>query len=71
MQTKTKYEETDLKELQTISGKALPQAIKILRTLREGIFAAKTKEREKASDSGLSRYRLEEFFSTLRGGTNE
>jgi len=36
MQTKTKYEEIAFKEL-----RAILQAIKILRTLREGIFAAK------------------------------
>ncbi|MBW2737775.1 MAG: hypothetical protein JRE64_02770 [Deltaproteobacteria bacterium] len=48
MQTKTKYEEIAFKEL-----RAILQAIKILRTLREGIFAAKTTEREKGRASGL------------------
>ncbi|MDL1983376.1 MAG: hypothetical protein LWX54_04165 [Deltaproteobacteria bacterium] len=48
MQTKTKYEEIAFKEL-----RAILQAIKILRTLREGIFAAKTTEREKGRAIGL------------------
>jgi hypothetical protein len=53
MQTKTKYEETDFKKLRALPCEAFPQAIIILRTLREGIFAAKTKEREKGGASGI------------------
>lgn len=53
MQTKTKYEEMALKELRGMPGESLPQVLKILRSLREGISAAKMGGKIKPKESGL------------------
>jgi hypothetical protein len=54
MQTKTKFEEMALKELRGIPGSSMPQAINILRSLREGICAATGgKKKGKKAQSGL------------------
>lgn len=53
MQTKTKYEETALKELRQIPTESWPQVMNIIRSLKETIFAAKVAKKEKAKESGL------------------
>ena len=53
MQTKTKYEEIVLKELREIPDESLPQIIKILHSIKEGIFAARATKKERVRKSGL------------------
>jgi len=53
MQTKTKYEEMALKELRGMPGDSLPQVLKILRSLREGITAVRMGGKKKPEVSGL------------------
>jgi hypothetical protein len=60
MQTKTKFEEMALKELRGIPGSSMPQAIKILRSLREGINAATGGKKGKKAHSGLCGIWLDE-----------
>ena len=53
MQAKTKYEEMALKELRGIPDESLPQIIKILHSIKEGIFAAKVAKKEKLRETGF------------------
>jgi len=53
MQTKTKYEDIVLKEIREIPDESLPQVIKILRSLKEGIFAARVTKKEGTKESGI------------------
>jgi len=53
MQTKTKYEEMVLKEIREIPVKALPQVLKILRTVKEGLLSVDASKKAKVGGSGL------------------
>ena len=49
MQTKSPYEEMVLKELREIPRESLPEAIKILRSLKQSILAAQHEKRNRGS----------------------
>ena len=54
MQAKTKYyEEMVLKELRGIPDESLPQIIKVLHSIKEGIFAARVTKKERIRKSWL------------------
>lgn len=53
MQTKSSYEEMALKELREIPRESLPEAIKILRSLKQSILAAQHEKRAKGPESGF------------------
>jgi len=52
MQTKSTYEEIVLKELRGIPGEALPQIIKIIKSLKQTILTAR-KQQDRGEVSGL------------------
>lgn len=53
MQTKTKIEELVLREIREIPDTALPQVLKIIRSLRESLRAVKVSREPKPTKSGL------------------
>jgi hypothetical protein len=53
MQTKTKYEEMVLKELRGIPDESIPQIVKILHSIKEGISAARGIKKKGAVKSGI------------------
>ena len=53
MQTENKYEEMALKELRGIPKRSQPQAIKILRSLRESINISNSPKEAKERGSGI------------------
>lgn len=53
MQTKSTYEEIVLKELRELPIESLPQVIKILRSIKRGIAAARQINSEKVAGSGF------------------
>lgn len=48
MRIQTKYEEILLKEIRTLPPPVLPQAVKMLRSLREGVKKATTRRKTSA-----------------------
>jgi hypothetical protein len=53
MQTKSPYEEMALKTLREIPHESLPEAIKILRSLKQSILAARHEKRKDGQESGF------------------
>ncbi|MFH0925185.1 MAG: hypothetical protein V1872_06070 [bacterium] len=53
MQTETKHEEIILKEIRRIPTEVIPQVIKILHSLQEGISVIKVKKKHIKKASGL------------------
>lgn len=53
MQTKTKIEELVLKEIREMPETALPQVLKIIRSLRQSLRAAINSREAKPTSSGL------------------
>ena len=52
MKTQTKYEEIILNEIRSLPPFILPQAVKILKSLKEGVASVAT--RKQVSDNGLT-----------------
>ena len=52
MQTKTNYEKVILKEIRELPGEALPQVLKILRSIKEAVAIGHLPEKKRKS-SGL------------------
>jgi len=53
MQTKSTYEEIILRELRSIPGEAIPQVIKILKSLKQTILTSQQQRQLNTSTSGL------------------
>jgi hypothetical protein len=53
MQTKMNYEKVILKEIREMPGEALPQVLKILRSIKEAVAAGHLPEEKKRKSSGL------------------
>ncbi|GAN34944.1 MAG: hypothetical protein UZ01_02402 [Candidatus Brocadia sinica] len=54
MKTRTEYEKMIIKEVREMPGEVLPQVVKIIHSLKEGVLSAKVRHKKReAKGSGL------------------